>query len=433
MKSIASIWVWGLCGLLALSCQRQDFSLPLAEDLAKGDPRLAAFPEPGSVQFSWGRITWGNPPSGRMEELNPESYVLELSSLGLEELKPFITLSGDQTQFRLDVEDGGGIYYARLKVCFPDGDTMYSNPISVGIPPQRVIPQAMLPLDGQSRFWGAWSPDATQLCYARSESSVGEGYGIYTYELTQGVEQFIRGGQQPDWSPTGGQIAGVTDLSFNRNHPDSSTFLALLTPGSSHVVAGGGAHLRHPSWSPTGRWIAFLRYDLISMNSEVRILSVGGNFDQTALGLNLSELDDLPAATDRWLSHLTWHPMDKKLVYDRQVLKQAWPSGFSRDILSFDMSNQQEKELISSPWNDFQPSYSPTGNYLAFISDRSGIPGIWLWDELDQHLYQWYGGTDRLIDVQNGKLSWSPDGEKLLFNAWVDDSTTTLFTVDAPL
>ena len=58
----------------------------------------------------------------------------------------------------------------------------------------------------------------------------------------------------------------------------------------------------------------------------------------------------------------------------------------------------------------WSPSLSPDGNQLAFVSDLNGVPQVWVIDTA--------GGFPRLVtalDDQVGSVSWSPDGEWLVF------------------
>jgi Tol biopolymer transport system component len=34
--------------------------------------------------------------------------------------------------------------------------------------------------------------------------------------------------------------------------------------------------------------------------------------------------------------------------------------------------------LSAGPWNDHQPTVSPDGRYVAFVSTRGGTPEVWL-------------------------------------------------------
>src|SRR5215210_4335049 len=56
----------------------------------------------------------------------------------------------------------------------------------------------------------------------------------------------------------------------------------------------------------------------------------------------------------------------------------------------------------------YSPSFSPTGDQLAFVSNLTGMPQVWTVEAT--------GGWPELVtafDDQVGAVAWSPDGEWL--------------------
>ena len=73
--------------------------------------------------------------------------------------------------------------------------------------------------------------------------------------------------------------------------------------------------------------------------------------------------------------------------------------------------------LVRSAAQDRNPQYQPNGDYIAFISDRSGQDQLWLWHKSqDQGQASQLSFISSQSSIQN--FSWSPDGEHL---AWVSD------------
>jgi TolB protein len=68
------------------------------------------------------------------------------------------------------------------------------------------------------------------------------------------------------------------------------------------------------------------------------------------------------------------------------------------------------RRLTTSPAIETSPSYSPDGRRIAFTSDRSGAPQLYVMD-LD-------GSNQRRISFGQGEYgspAWSPDGERIAF------------------
>lgn len=77
------------------------------------------------------------------------------------------------------------------------------------------------------------------------------------------------------------------------------------------------------------------------------------------------------------------------------------------DIYSVPITGGDAKALTSGiPWN-FQPSYNPAGDKIAFISDRGGADNIWVMDA--------DGSNAQAVSDEEKHLlhnpAWSPDGQ----------------------
>lgn len=81
-------------------------------------------------------------------------------------------------------------------------------------------------------------------------------------------------------------------------------------------------------------------------------------------------------------------------------------------------------KLISSTRDDYGPIYSPSGDQIAFVSDRSGAWEVWVADA--------EGGAPRQLTELGHAISpgWSPDGRRIVFSSATAD-WEDVFVIDA--
>ena len=134
--------------------------------------------------------------------------------------------------------------------------------------------------------------------------------------------------------------------------------------------------------------------------------SAPGGGSDGAEGIGAADLVDLRSAVGGSDSP-KWAPDGSRITFVSAAgdLAGVDPASGAFEVLSEDVTLSGVGSL-GAP----QPSWSPDGRFVAYTSDRSGAPDIWLWSAED--------GTEqrltRLSARANG-LAWSPDGRWIAF------------------
>lgn len=83
------------------------------------------------------------------------------------------------------------------------------------------------------------------------------------------------------------------------------------------------------------------------------------------------------------------------------------------DIWISDITNGIAKNLTQGHGTSWAPAWSPNGNYLAFYSDRDGLPALWLWERASGALRKASNATVR-TRTETSVPRWTPDSRKIV-------------------
>lgn len=354
-----------------------------------------------------------------------EASRLQLTALpGIEEY-PALSPAGDRVTF---IWDGNGEE--------PDG--VFVQVIGAG-PPLRITHTP-----GHYAH-PAWTHDSRHIAFVRH---TGELPGIFMAPASGGAEIELVAADQgillnsPAFSPDGRWLAfAQRDLDgghWQIHRKDLETGdREILAP--SQLVSHGGYR---PRFSPNGRHLAFFRID--HGGREIVIIPVDGSKPMKLV------TGDEPVADFDWapdgLGMVISRGGDLELVRNdgtqRTVLSGAGSIGVvsvaeQQPLLAYslgnrekniwqwtpptDLANEERKRLVhTTAWDAF-PTLSPDGRSMAFLSDRTGTPQLWLSarDGTDQHALT---GAE---DATWSPIAWSPDSTRIALSVVIDGIPVT--------
>ena len=178
-----------------------------------------------------------------------------------------------------------------------------------------------------------------------------------------------------------------------------------------------------PSWSPDGRRLVFTGQK-------------AGTSDLYVVNRDGSGLDRL--TNDRYAQRdPVWSPDGKRIAFTTE-----FGPGTDFDLLAYGdyqigVLDLESREVTYAPdpkGKNINPQWGPDGRTLAFLSDRTGITNIFLYDfdtGLTYQLTDLLTGVSGIIEASPA-FSWSRDGSRIVFSAF-SDGGWDLYRLDDPL
>jgi Tol biopolymer transport system component len=233
----------------------------------------------------------------------------------------------------------------------------------------------------------------------------------------------LSGNGRPRWSPDGSHIVFISDRGGKRN-----IWIMPSNGGEPRLVTGNITHpsfflyMHSPAWSPDGKNIAFGIYYGIEGDKGIWIVPAGGG-----------PVKKIKFDYDGSIHGIDWSPDGKQIAfsYSREKdeknpipgSKVGYPDIY---LIPVDGGEPTRVTKTDKEMMDFRiPRWSPDGKKIAAICldwseyerGKKGASGIYIVD-LER------GKIDLItesIKVTRHGLSWSPDGENIIFSSWRED------------
>lgn len=251
----------------------------------------------------------------------------------------------------------------------------------------------------------AWSPDGKWLAISDKTAS-SEAFGIFAVSVETGERRMFTS----PVAPSVGDYAAVfspdrSALAFCRStvygvgeiylQSVSSDFHSI---GKPRRLTFGGQWSISPAWMPAGDALIY------SVESGVRGLFMAGISGRTEpQRLTFGDTGSMPALS----------PRGDRLAFVRRTI--------DIDIYALPLNQPPKRErpalrVLTSTSRESNMDYSPDGSRIAFQSNRTGSPEVWISAKDGTNAYQATSFGAR----QTGTPRWSPDGKHIAFDSRSD-------------
>jgi hypothetical protein len=219
----------------------------------------------------------------------------------------------------------------------------------------------------------AWSPDGRQIAFSRFRDP----RGIYVIKADGSDEHRVfdwSAARWPNWSSDGQQI--LFSRATGKGRQDETTFcffgfcftlpafphwrLGLVNVSDGSFREPPSTQITHaPAWSPDGKRVAY---------DDIQGIRIQTFDDQDSYFVTSDAYDTSPA----------WSPDGKRIAFVRRQHDHWEIYVVNEDTRGLRRLTDTPKKPNGQVAYSAAPAWSPDGNYIAFLTDRTGKGEIWV-------------------------------------------------------
>jgi Tol biopolymer transport system component len=285
--------------------------------------------------------------------------------------------------------------------------------------------------EGTLHLAPALSPDGSQVAYFSEKDFYFVDLYLANGETGQVKRRILKSGissnyetyrfinSQANWSPDGKYLA----FAAKRGPRDEIVIVDVARNKQVGRIKVKLSGVTTPAWSPDGKQLVFTGYD-------------GGLSDLFTVNRDGSDLRRL--TSDKFGDlHPVWSPDGKTIAFasDRGPRTDFKTLAFSNFRISlYDLATGTIRVLDHmDQGKNVSPQWAPDGKSIAFVSDRSGVSNIYLYDLGEAQVYQltdFYTGVQGITPL-SPVLSWAREADRLAF-VYYEDQKFDVYTITNP-
>jgi Tol biopolymer transport system component len=193
---------------------------------------------------------------------------------------------------------------------------------------------------------------------------------IGTRGLTQ-LTNAANGAQFPAWSPSGSEIAYVAP---DKNGNEYIWIMDADGANQRQLTAG-----TRPRWSPDGKRLVFSKMTQGKVkNSDIYTIEVESSTLSQLTSETTAETFPDWSPDGNWISYISYKGQIKTSKTGKEVMNDLKSKpNYEIWIKQVDAGGKSGIQLTRSKGYDGFPRWAPSGNELAFVSDRGGSLDVW--------------------------------------------------------